>query len=307
MHGAMPDEAPLWTIDRVSLGPGRLREVSVTIRRGVTAVLGWSGAGKTSLLNLLVGFEKPERGIIAGPRSVFWVPQNGGLWPHCTVRAHLAIVRNTPEENDEVLVALDLIEKADARPDELSGGERARLAVARALVSNAEVLVMDEPLVSIDPARAGRFWRVIRHHLSATGAALVFATHDPERVLGEAEQVICLRQGALLHAGEVGTLYSDPPSRELMECLGAGNWMTPEEAELWLDAPGERARCFRPEQIEIEPANISHVLVRAVKFRGAIAEVELHHLNAAVSRQFVHRPSGPTLQPGLPAAIRLRH
>src|SRR5688572_29718556 len=204
MHGAMPDEAPLWTIDRVSLGPERLQDLSVTIRRGVTAVLGWSGAGKTSLLNLLVGFEKPERGIIAGPRSIFWVPQNGGLWPHCSVREHLALVRASPDENDQLLVGLDLIEKAEAHPDELSGGERARLAVARALASNAEVLVMDEPLASIDPARVGTFWRVIRQHLAATGAALVFATHDPARVMGEADQVICLRKGTLLHAGEVG-------------------------------------------------------------------------------------------------------
>lgn len=302
----MPDDAPLWTLDGVSLGPARLREISLTIGRGVTAVLGWSGAGKTSLLNLLVGFEKPERGIIAGPRSVFWVPQNGGLWPHCTAREHLAIVRPGADENDEVLAALELLDRGDARPGELSEGERGRLAVARALVARAEVLVMDEPLVHVDPERAGKFWRVIREHLAASGASLVFATHEPERVLGEAQEVICLRDGALLHAGGVGALYSDPPSPELMACLGPGNWLTGEEAELWLGQPGDQARCYRPEQLEISIANISHVVVREASFRGAIAEVELHHLNAAVSRRFFHRPSGPMLQPGLPAAIRLR-
>jgi len=302
----MPDEAPLWTLDGVSLGAGRLREISLTIHPGVTAVLGWSGAGKTSLLNLLVGFEKPERGIIAGPRSVFWVPQNGGLWPHCTAREHLAIVRPGAEENDEVLSAFNLLERGDARPGELSEGERARLAVARALVARADVLVMDEPLVHVDPERTGKYWRVVREHLAASGASLVFATHEPERVLGEAQEVICLRDGALLHAGGVAVLYSDPPSPELMECLGPGNWLTGAEAELWLDQPGGGPRCYRPEQLEILTSNISHVVVRSATFRGAIAEVELHHLHGAVSRRFFHRPAGRTLQPGLPAAIRLR-
>ena len=302
----MPDDAPLWTLDGVSLGPARLRDISLTIHPGVTAVLGWSGAGKTSLLNLLVGFEKPERGIIAGPRSVSWVPQNGGLWPHCTAHEHLAIVRPGAEENEEVLAAFDLLDRSEARPGELSEGERARLSVARALVARADVLVMDEPLVHVDPERAGNFWRVIREHLAASGASLVFATHDPERVLGEAQEVICLRGGSVLHEGSVAALYSDPPSAELMECLGPGNWLTGAEAELWLDQPAERPRCYRPEQLEISTSNISHVVVRSATFRGAVAEVELHHLNAAVSRRFFHRPAGRTLQPGFPAAIRLR-
>lgn len=306
MHGAMPDDAPLWTLDRVSLGPARLREISATVGRGVTAVLGWSGAGKTSLLNLLVGFEKPERGIIAGPRSVFWVPQNGGLWPHCTAREHLQVMKASAEKIDELLVSFDLADRAEARPAELSEGECARLSVARALSARAEVLVMDEPLVHVDPARVANYWRVIREHLATTGTPLVFATHEPERVLGEAQRVIYLREGEVLHVGEVGALYNDPPTRELMQSLGPGNWLTPEEAELWLDESCERARCFRPEQIEVAPANISHVLVRAASFRGAVAEVELHHLNAAVSRRFFHRPAGANLQPGMPAAVRLR-
>ena len=91
----------LWKLDSVSLGGNampRLREASLEIREGVTAVIGHSGAGKTSLLNLLVGFEKPDRGGIAAPRSFFWVPQNNGLWPQHTVREHLEIV-SPPHEN----------------------------------------------------------------------------------------------------------------------------------------------------------------------------------------------------------------
>lgn len=315
MHGAMPDDSPLWTLDSVTLGEGdhaRLRDISVAIPRGVTAVLGWSGAGKTSLLNLLVGFEKRDRGILAGPSSVFWAPQNGGLWPHCTVREHLAVMAGPASEDADArieytLIAFDLAELRDARPDVLSEGERARLAVARALMSDAGVLVMDEPLVHVDPARAANYWRVIREHLAHTGADLIFATHEPENVLGEAHHVICLRAGAVLYSGEVMELYSNPATPELMHCLGPGNWLTRDESELWLDEHSlPLAKCYRPEQLEIEPANISHLVVRSSNFRGAIAEVELHHINAAESRWFFHRPPGPVLKPGMPATIRLK-
>ena len=306
MHDAMPADAPLWTLDHVCLGAERLRDISLAIPPGVSAVLGWSGAGKTSLLNVLVGFEKPARGIFDGPRSYYWSPQNHGLWPHCTAREHLTLVHATEARCGELLGAFDLTDRALARPHELSEGERARLSVARALATQAKVLVLDEPLAHVDPARLGKYWSVIRQNLAAENRSLVFSTHQPEVVLSEAQYVICLRAGEVLHAGSVTETYANPPNREVMECLGPGNWFTPEEADLWLDEPIDFARCFRPEQIEIEPAHLSHVVVRQAQFRGSVAEAELRHVNAAISRTFVHRPTGPHLQPGMPAIIRMR-
>jgi iron(III) transport system ATP-binding protein len=305
MHGEMSAEVPLWTLNQVSLAPERLCDVSVVIPRGVTAVLGSSGAGKTSLLNVLVGFEKPARGIFDGPRSLYWSPQSHGIWPQCTALEHMEIVRCKKERAAELLSAFDLRDRLAARPHELSEGERARLSVARALGASAEVLVMDEPLAHVDPARLSRYWAVIRQNLGAQ-RSLVFSTHSPEAALGEAKTVICLREGTLLHAGPVNDAYVDPPNREVMNCLGPGNWLTPEEAQLWLDEEIDAARCFRPEQLEIVPTHLSHVVVRETAFYGSHAEVELRHVNAAVARKFVHRPSGSHLRVGEPAAIRLR-
>jgi ABC-type multidrug transport system ATPase subunit len=306
MHGAMSADAPLWTLNHVCLGPARLREISLSIPPGVTAVLGCSGAGKTSLLNVLVGFEKPERGIFDGPRSYYWSPQNHGLWPHCTAREHLALVRCAPARIDELLGAFDLGERAHAQPHELSEGERSRLGVARALATSAKVLVLDEPLSHVDPARLSRYWSVVRQNLTAEGRSLVFSTHVPEAVLGEAQYVVCLREGRVVHSGAVQEAYANPPTREVMECLGPGNWLTPEEADLWLDESIDFARCFRPEQIEIEPTNLSHIVVRSASFLGSLAEAELRHVNAAVVRTFLHRPAAAGLQPGMPAVVRLR-
>ena len=306
MHGAMRDDTPLWTLSQVSLGPARLESISLAIEHGVTAVLGWSGAGKTSLLNLLVGFEKPELGILDGPKSLYWAPQNHGLWPHCTTREHLELVRCSEARVNELLSAFDLAERAGVRPDELSEGERSRLSVARALAAPANVLVLDEPLAHVDPSRIARYWSAIRQYVQADNRSLVISTHAPEAALSEAQNVVCLRSGQVLHAGPVASTYSNPPSREVMECLGPGNWLNPEEAELWLGEAIDQARCYRPEQIAIEPTHLSHLVVRESAFLGSIGRVELRHVNAAQSRVFFHRPSGGHLQPGAPAAMRVR-
>ena len=305
MHAAMTAES-LWSLETVSLAPARLHAITLEIPRGVTAVLGWSGAGKTSLLNLLADFEKPDAGKIRGSPRIAWVPQNGGLWPQCTAREHLEIAGASAEKCAALLASFDLAEKVRVLPHELSEGEQSRLAVARALAAKADVLVMDEPLVHVDPARAGKYWRAIREHVARTGASLVFSTHEPEAALGEAAHVICLREGRVLHAGETPALYENPPTPETMECLGAGNWFTPEETRHWLGIEIAVARCFRPERIAIEPHADGAFVVESARFCGSIAEVVLRGGEGGTSRTFFHRPAASALRVGTGAAIHLR-
>ncbi len=171
----------LWKLDGVTLDGDRrprLREIGLSIHAGHTAVVGPSGAGKTSLLNLLVEFETPSRGVIQRATfsedrlPTFWVPASGGLWPHLSVREHLQFVApesKTREEFESILKQFDLAEKAHAYPDALSDGERTRLAIARALAADAAVLVMDEPLANVDVTRAYHYWRAIRSYCAADG------------------------------------------------------------------------------------------------------------------------------------------
>lgn len=295
----------LWELDAVRLEPARLHNVSVTIRRGVTAVIGWSGAGKTSLLNLLTRFERPDAGSITGVRELFWVPQNGGLWPHCTVREHLTIV--APNDDPVArLAAFDLADKADARPDELSEGEQSRLSVVRALASRAPALVMDEPLVHVDPARAAKYWRVIRDHLVTNQTSLIFSTHVPETALAEAEWALCISAGCISHHGSVTDLYRNPGNAELMHFLGPGNWITPDEARLWLGIETRDASCFRPEQLRIDSAADGDFVVESARFMGSFAECELLHRPGGARRLFYHRPSRPALYPQTRVTIRLQ-
>ncbi len=286
----MPTE-PLWKISNVRYFSGvvdwPVAPVTLDIPRGRTAILGPSGAGKTSLIEVLVGFKRPMSGESHVPSSLAWVPQDHGLWPAHTTREHLTLVGANTTKAEQLLAAFDLAEVGTSRAGDLSLGEGARLSVARALAQNAPVLVMDEPLAHVDSARVGKYWRVIREHIASTGASLVFATHQPETALAEAEHAICLHAGSPVFQGSIPQLYNEPPDEELARCLGPANWLTPDNARAWLGESLASARCVRPERLVI--AQDGPLTVVASRFSGAFAETELRSADGA-TRTFLHRP-----------------
>jgi ABC-type multidrug transport system ATPase subunit/sugar lactone lactonase YvrE len=309
----------LWQLTHVTLAGRcrpRLDEVSLDVPHGVTAVIGYSGAGKTSLLNVLVGFERPHKGQILSPPGiqsphsrlpVFWCPPDGGLWPHLTVREHITAVAPSASpraEADAWLARFDLARLADSRPDRLSAGEASRLSVARALASDAAVLVMDEPLVHVDPARVGRYWAVIGEHCRTRNASLMFATHSPEDVLREARHVICLDSGRAAFHGPVHALYDAPPTPELAAFLGPANWFSAAEARHWLSCDPGRELCVRPERLTVAPCAEGPLTVRGTRFCGSVAEVELTNGHSTEPRRFYHRPAGNLLREGMRVVLQ---
>lgn len=312
----------LWSLNEVSL-PGRsaprLDRVTVEIPQGVTAVLGQSGAGKTSLLNVLVGFERPSSGrLVRGPDfadgfvPLFWSPPSHGLWPHLTVAEHLSTVISdgTPDDHkqivDRLLSEFDLVPLSGARPGSLSLGEQSRLSIARALATGAKVLVLDEPLAHVDPARAGIYWAALRRHSHDNMTSLVLATHSPDVVLREANHVLCLDRGRLSYSGSVSELYERPPSAELATMLGPCNWLTSDEGSRWFtDAIAKSAICVRPERLCVEPDSAGQAQVEATRFAGSSAEVDLVDVRDGIRKTFVHRPARMHLKPGDRVLLKL--
>ena len=232
---------PLWTLDSVQLDGDRRPRLDVEhleIRTGCTAIVGASGAGKTSLLNLLVGFESPHHGRIetrlptdTGRLPLFWIPPDGGLWPQATVDEHLqAVAPHGPQSSQDTLAQFGLDHLQNTCPGQLSAGERSRLSVARGLAANASVLVADEPLVHVDPARLDRDWESLVSGTRQAGTSLVFATHLPSQALRHADRVVVLSDGQVIAEGHMAKLYTHPPSREVAESLGPANWFEPEDA-----------------------------------------------------------------------------
>lgn len=309
----------LWRLSNVSLGrpQRRLVDVSLTIPTGTTAVIGPSGAGKTSLLNLLVGFEHPDGGRVencfaahATGMPIGWSPPDFGLWPHLTVREHIAVVAAADSKDPypaEILREFQLQDRADADVAELSQGERSRLALARAVASRPEVLVLDEPLVHVDPVHLDEYWQTIRRVCRDHEASLVFSTHSPDVVLREARHVVCLDGGCVLYNGTVDDLYNTPGTSRLARFLGPANWFEPPERNQWLASPSaaEAPHCIRPERLRLEHSDSSPLLVESSIATPTLSVTDIRDTRNSDVRTVYHRNDPGELGVGTHVLLRL--
>ena len=197
--------------------------ISASIERGERVVLlGPSGCGKTTVLRLVAGLEVPDSGGISidgipvaetgrnlvepEQRHIGMVFQDLALWPHMTVAQHLEFalrydLRNKaadrPARIREVLDMVRMADRAQAKPGELSGGQQQRVALARALVAKPTIVLMDEPLSSLDPELNLHLRReILRLHLEL-GFTLVYVTHSREEAADIGSRVIPMRHGRI--------------------------------------------------------------------------------------------------------------
>jgi spermidine/putrescine transport system ATP-binding protein len=220
-------------------------EVSLTIERGAFyGLLGPSGCGKTTTLRLVAGFEQPDTGEIllngrdmAGlrpyQRPVSTVFQSYALFPHLTARGNVEFGLRRKRVNKaamdrKVRDALDLVHlsgKADQYPAQLSGGEKQRVALARSLVLEPEVLLLDEPLSALDPNLRKQVRLELKALQRRVGTTFVFVTHDQEEALSLSDSIAVLNKGRLEQVGTPEDLYLRPRTRFVAGFLGAVNWV----------------------------------------------------------------------------------
>lgn len=315
--------ATLWDLDAVSQpgqhGP-RLSIATLSIPAGITAVLGPSGSGKTSLLNLLVGYERPEAGrVTAGdftrdaqrkmnaPHRLpcCWAPADHGLWPHLTVRGHLAAVQPTaaPMTINRMLEQFELVTIAEAYPATLSLGERDRVSLARAILSDATVLILDEPLAHVDGPRRAAGWQALRS-ARAAGTSIVFATQQPETALAEADWLIVLADGRILATGTPAALYDAPPDATVAALTGPMTWLDDGEGSTW--GLADTRGCVRPERLILDVDTGGPLQLIAQRRCGIYDEVELApQATPARTKTFLTSPARTPLRNGLAIALRL--
>jgi len=237
------------TIDRVNKSFGAFRaldNVSVEVANGeFMAVLGPSGCGKTTLLRQIAGFDKLDSGRIAigdtvvsteqlhippERRHIGIVFQSYALWPHMTVAENVAYglavagIRN-PERSRRVTAALTLVELdgfAERRPALLSGGQRQRVALARCLVTEPSLVLLDEPLANLDVhLRASMEDEFARFH-ARTGTTMIYITHDQAEAMALADRIAVMDKGRLLQIATPSQLYREPADPTVAEFIGEG-------------------------------------------------------------------------------------
>ncbi len=227
-------------------GAKALDEVSLDLAGGsFTALLGASGCGKTTLLRLIAGFERPDDGRIlfegrvvsdAGAvvppeeRKVGVVFQSYALWPHLSVAGNVAYPLQTrgvkkTEIDRRVAEALDVVELAGfgARDTaDLSGGQRQRVALARCLVAEADVIVFDEPLANLDVHLRAAMLETFRQVHRTTGRTIVYVTHDQSEALALADLVAVMDRGRVLQFSAPEVLYRQPQTTTVARFIGRG-------------------------------------------------------------------------------------
>jgi len=212
------------------------------IEHAVTSLFGPSGAGKTTVLGMIAGFHRPEagritlgdrvlldtdRGVCLPPerRQVGMVFQDHLLFPHLSVEANLRFGerrrRRRPIELSRVAEVLEIGDLLGRYPRNLSGGERQRVAVGRALLSGPELLLMDEPLASLDASLKARILAYLERVVAEWNVPTLFVTHSQAEVRRLAHWVVVVRQGRVVAAGTPDDALSRP------EPLGWRNSMGP--------------------------------------------------------------------------------
>jgi molybdate transport system ATP-binding protein len=204
-------------------------EAAFASEGGVTALFGRSGAGKTSLINMIAGLLRPDRGRIEldgealddtdrrihvppHKRRIGYVFQDALLFPHLSVAQNLDYGRRMnglafdAAEQTRITTLLDLGELLERRPGKLSGGEKQRVALGRALLSRPRLLLLDEPLGSLDEERKSDILPYLMRLRDEGGVPMVYVSHDPGEVRRLATKVIRLQDGKVVAEGGLEVL-----------------------------------------------------------------------------------------------------
>ncbi|HUF55607.1 MAG TPA: ABC transporter ATP-binding protein [Thermohalobaculum sp.] len=259
-------------------GTTALDDVSLTVPGGgFTCLLGPSGCGKTTLLRLVAGLERPDRGTIrlgdedltalpAHRRGLGMVFQSLALFPHMSVLDNVAYglkVQGIAAEErrargHELLDLVQLPGVADRQVSQLSGGQRQRVAIARALALEPRLFLLDEPLSALDAKLREEMQVELRQLQRRLGVTTILVTHDQREAMTMADTIVVMEEGRVRQAGPPLEVYRRPASRFVADFLGGANLI---EARLTgprtVALDGTTVALAEPADIELGPAVLS--------------------------------------------------
>ena len=219
---------------RKTLGAFTL-DAAFTAPAGVTAIFGRSGSGKSSLINCIAGLMKPDAGHVrvAGAeltgqsvhrRRIGYVFQDARLFPHLSVARNLSY--GGSHDRDAVIAMLGLETLLQRRPATLSGGEKSRVAIGRALMSRPQLLLMDEPLASLDAPRKAEVLGYLERLCAQSEVPVIYVSHAMSEVARLATTLVLMENGRVTRAGPLGEILSDPAAVPLVGVREAGAVLT---------------------------------------------------------------------------------
>lgn len=224
-------------------GAKAINNFNLEVRKGsFTTLLGESGCGKTTILKLISGFLQPDVGLIEidgvnqnriepDKRKIAFVFQNYALFPHLTVKNNILYgVKNKKNENnykifEDTVKSLNLDNLLNRYPHELSGGQQQRVALARSLVLNPKILLMDEPLSSLDTKLREKIRDELKEIQQKLKITTIYVTHDREEALSLSDNIAVIHEGKILQEGSPKELYFSPTNLYTADFIGHANFL----------------------------------------------------------------------------------
>ncbi|GAA5041930.1 ATP-binding cassette domain-containing protein [Nocardia callitridis] len=271
----------------------------------VTALVGPRGAGKTTILRVLLGLVEASSGTVTGrresPRDVGAVLTPRGLHPRRGARAHLSVyaaaLRVPPRRVWEVLGLVGLDEDTEIKPDAMSSGQRTRLALATALLADPKVLVLDDPMAGLDHTEHGWLQDFLRKHARRGGSALLTA-ESLAAVLPAAEHIVVVHEGGVAYEGSATRLRRGHPDRLVVAAS------TPVALATGLAAEGYTDSVIRPDgRLAIAEANEAQIKAAADSARVRIESIipdPIHPDRVLASLTKPTRVASPPMPYGIP-------
>ncbi|MEM9580999.1 MAG: ABC transporter ATP-binding protein [Pseudomonadota bacterium] len=331
LTGVRKDFGPFTAVSRIDLD----------IPSGaLVALLGPSGCGKTTCLRMIAGLDAPTEGAIlfdgvdmrdvpVQARDVGMVFQRFALFPHMTVENNVLFglkVRGTPKPDararlDDILDVVQLREFRHRFPAQLSGGQMQRVAIARTLITNPRVLMMDEPLANLDTGLRGEMRQFIRTLQQRLGITTIFVTHDQVEAMELADQVAVIFDGRVAQYDRPDTLYHRPQSVDVARFMGARNLFEAQLngaglaqtgfGDLQFEAPhraGPAQVLLRAEAIDLHeapPADEQNVIAGVIKTREFFGSNVNYGVDCLGTQVTVSEPSRRMLEAGHPVWLSI--
>ncbi len=343
------------TLEGIDLSFGKthvLKGIDLKIESGeFFAFLGPSGCGKTTLIRVIAGFESAQVGqVFIGDQEISHLPpwrrnvgmvfQSYALWPHMTIRKNVAFgleERRLPhkEINERVDTALNLVglfDLADRRPSQLSGGQQQRVALARTIVIEPTVLLLDEPLSNLDAKLRVQMRTELRQLQRKLSLTTIFVTHDQEEANTTADRIAVINEGIIQQVASPMELYDRPANLFVAKFLGVANVVEGTVAQkegktifrssdgamvvpLGEAGQGSSHIVFRPQNLTIQSSDVEQLseityLSGKVEHKEFLGSVVRYRVAVGVHSLIVdaaHQQGKAAIPEGTPVTLSLNH
>ena len=319
-----------------------VNDISLTIAPGeLFFLLGPSGCGKSTLLRVIAGFYTPDAGqlkfddmemnnVPPHQRNTGMVFQNYALWPHMTVAENIEYglrlrKLDKPTRHKKITDALEMVQMSEYRDrpvNTLSGGQQQRIALARALVIEPSVLLLDEPLSNLDAALRQNLRDEIKDIHNRTQITTLYVTHDQVEAISMADRMAIMKEGVFVQVGTPREIYQYPADPFVASFVGETNFITGhiqeiDNGKVTIETsvgllhsesvyhnftPGQEVSCsIRPETIHLNGNTTLNRLaakVGAVTYLGRVEEYELRIADTLKLKAIIHNPGTKTKKSG---------